>query len=173
MLFKWHTFNKNSKRFEFLLTMSFYWHKCSFSWSAFILMTSLCVHSHYYWRCADKWSFIMTVYTWLLSHHGPDVEFDILKIHLHPQKVGVWCAMSRWRIVDPSFFSSTITGETYREIIFQFVANLNKIRSGPDSSRTMPGLTSLSKQWGCRVHFLGVVSFLLIYGHLGALIYFP
>ncbi len=61
--FKWQTFNKNSKRFEFLLTMQFYWHKGSFSWSAFILMTSLCVHGHYYWPCVDKWSFIMTVYT--------------------------------------------------------------------------------------------------------------
>ncbi len=35
--------------------MSFYWHKDSFSRSAFILMTSLCVHGHYYWRCADKY----------------------------------------------------------------------------------------------------------------------
>ncbi len=66
MSFRWPTFNKNSKRFEFfefLLTMSFYWHKGSFSWSVFILMRSLCVHGHYYWWCADKWSFIMTVYT--------------------------------------------------------------------------------------------------------------
>ncbi len=67
MSFKWQTFNKNSKRFEFLLAMSFYWHKGSFSWSAFILMTSLCVHGHCYWRCADKWSFIMTVYTRLYA----------------------------------------------------------------------------------------------------------
>ncbi len=63
MSFKWQTFNRNSKHFEFLLTMSFYWHKGSFSWSAFILMTLLYVHGHHYWRCADKWSFIMTVYT--------------------------------------------------------------------------------------------------------------
>ncbi len=42
--------------------MSFYWHKGSFSWFAFILMTSY-IHGHYYWWCADKWSFIMTVHT--------------------------------------------------------------------------------------------------------------
>ncbi len=46
------------------------------------------------------------------------------KTSLHPPKVGVWCAMSRRRIVGPFFFS--ITGEAYRKIIFQFVANLNK-----------------------------------------------
>ncbi len=34
--------------------------------------------------------------------------------------------MSHRRIVGPFFFSSIITGEAYREIIFQFVANLNK-----------------------------------------------
>jgi hypothetical protein len=30
---------------------------------------------------------------------------------LHSLKVGVWCAVSRWRIVGPTFFGETITPE--------------------------------------------------------------
>ncbi len=44
---------------------------------------------------------------------------------LHPLKIGVWAAISRKRIIGPIFFSSTITGEVYRDIVHQFIALLN------------------------------------------------
>lgn len=44
---------------------------------------------------------------------------------LHSQKIGVWCDVSRRRIVGPIFFSETITAERYQEIIMQFVAMLH------------------------------------------------
>lgn len=43
---------------------------------------------------------------------------------LHSQKIGVWCAVSRKRIVGPLFFESTVDGSVYRELIQQFVALL-------------------------------------------------
>lgn len=43
---------------------------------------------------------------------------------LHSQKIGVWCAVSRRRIVGPLFFESTVDGTVYRELIQQFVALL-------------------------------------------------
>lgn len=43
---------------------------------------------------------------------------------LHPQKVGVWCALSRRRLVGPIFFETTITAARYRDIIMQFIALL-------------------------------------------------
>lgn len=43
---------------------------------------------------------------------------------LHPQKIGVWCAVSRRRVVGPIFFTSTVTAEVYQDIIMQFVALL-------------------------------------------------
>ncbi len=45
---------------------------------------------------------------------------------LHPGKIGVWCGMSRRRIVVPIFFTSTITGDVYLDIIPQFVSQLEK-----------------------------------------------
>lgn len=43
---------------------------------------------------------------------------------LHPAKIGVWCAISRQRIVGPIFFEQTVNGEVYRNIVRQFVALL-------------------------------------------------
>ena len=44
---------------------------------------------------------------------------------LHSLKVGVWCAMSRRRIVGPIFFTETVTAERYcNEIIASFVNEL-------------------------------------------------
>ena len=43
---------------------------------------------------------------------------------LHPQKIGVWCAMSRQRIVGPIFFNTTVTSVVYADIIQQFIAML-------------------------------------------------
>lgn len=44
---------------------------------------------------------------------------------LHPQKIGVWCAMSRKKIIGPIFFSGTINSAAYQEIITQFISLLD------------------------------------------------
>lgn len=43
---------------------------------------------------------------------------------LHSEKIGVWCAVSRKRIVGPVFFDSTLNSERYQNIIYEFVASL-------------------------------------------------
>ena len=44
---------------------------------------------------------------------------------LHPQKLGVWCAVSHWRVVGPIFFEATVNGDVYQDIITQFIALLD------------------------------------------------
>lgn len=41
------------------------------------------------------------------------------EVPLHPQKVGVWAALSRRRIVGPYFFEGTLNAERYREEILR------------------------------------------------------
>ncbi|KAK7603429.1 hypothetical protein V9T40_003428 [Parthenolecanium corni] len=48
------------------------------------------------------------------------------KSSLHSQKIGVWCALSRKRIIGPIFFTSTINAEAYHSIIRQFVSLLEE-----------------------------------------------
>jgi hypothetical protein len=43
---------------------------------------------------------------------------------LHPQKIGVWCAISRRRIIGPLFFDSYVNAEAHKELIHQFIALL-------------------------------------------------
>jgi len=44
---------------------------------------------------------------------------------LHPQKIGVWCAISRRRIIGPLFLESSINAEAYHALIIQqFIALL-------------------------------------------------
>jgi hypothetical protein len=46
---------------------------------------------------------------------------------LHDQKVGVWCATSRNRIIGPIFFDDTLKSEFYGEVIlYLFVEHLNE-----------------------------------------------
>ncbi len=46
---------------------------------------------------------------------------------LHTEKIGLWCDMSRKRIVsEANFFTSTITGDVYQNIIQLFVSQLEK-----------------------------------------------
>ncbi len=45
---------------------------------------------------------------------------------LHPQKIGLWCAMSHLRIIGPIFFETTVNGEVYQDIITQFIALLEE-----------------------------------------------
>jgi len=41
------------------------------------------------------------------------------------EKVGVWCGMSRRRIISPIFFDATITTAAYMEIFITFVNQLD------------------------------------------------
>jgi hypothetical protein len=43
---------------------------------------------------------------------------------LYPQKIDVWCAISRRRIIGPLFFETSINAEAYQELIQQFIALL-------------------------------------------------
>jgi len=43
---------------------------------------------------------------------------------LHSQKIGVWCAISRRRIIGRLFFETSINAEAYQELIQQFIALL-------------------------------------------------
>ncbi|KAL4084269.1 hypothetical protein QTP88_028094 [Uroleucon formosanum] len=43
---------------------------------------------------------------------------------LHSQKIGVWCAISRRRIVGPIFFETTVNSVVYQDIITQFISLL-------------------------------------------------
>ncbi len=40
--------------------------------------------------------------------------------------MGVWCAISRRRIVGPIFFTTTITSDVYADILMQFIALLEE-----------------------------------------------
>jgi len=44
---------------------------------------------------------------------------------LHPEKTGVWCGMSRRRIIGPIFFDATVTTAAYMEIFNAFVNQLD------------------------------------------------
>jgi len=44
---------------------------------------------------------------------------------LHSEKIGVWCGMSRRRIIGPIFFDATVTKAAYMEIFNTFVNQLD------------------------------------------------
>lgn len=57
----------------------------------------------------------------------------VVDTSLHPEKVGVWVAMSRRRIYGPVFFEDTINGERYRNNLLQpFIEQLmdDELRDG-------------------------------------------
>lgn len=52
---------------------------------------------------------------------------EVQQFPLHDKKVGVWCAISRMRIIGPIFFEDTINAYRYRtEILEPFMAQLNE-----------------------------------------------
>ena len=56
-----------------------------------------------------------------------DNPFALKETALHPEKIGVWVAISRARIVGPIFFETTVDSNVYcSEIIFPFIAQLNE-----------------------------------------------
>jgi hypothetical protein len=53
-----------------------------------------------------------------------EIPYNFTETPLHPQKIGVWCAISRRRIIGPLFFETGINAEDYKELIQQFIALL-------------------------------------------------
>jgi hypothetical protein len=44
------------------------------------------------------------------------------KVHLHPEKLRVWSALTHWHVVGPIFFEKTDDGNAYWDIIItQFI----------------------------------------------------
>lgn len=57
---------------------------------------------------------------------GTENPHEFVETSLHPQKIGVWVAMSRRRIIGPIFFNYTINAERYRNNILQpFIEQLH------------------------------------------------
>jgi hypothetical protein len=50
----------------------------------------------------------------------------VIESPLHSVKIGVWCAISRKRIVGPLFFEETINAERYQNLLTQFIALLEE-----------------------------------------------
>ena len=48
--------------------------------------------------------------------------YNYTETPLHPQKIGVWCAISRHRIIGPFFLETSINAEAYQEFTQQFIA---------------------------------------------------
>lgn len=57
---------------------------------------------------------------------GTDNPHIFIESPLHPQKIGVWCAVSRRRIIGPLFFETTVNAALYEDIIQQFIACLQE-----------------------------------------------
>jgi len=47
-----------------------------------------------------------------------------LETGLHPQKIGLWCTVSRARVVGTFFFKMKINAERYQKIVEFFVVSL-------------------------------------------------
>ncbi|PNF39169.1 hypothetical protein B7P43_G01315, partial [Cryptotermes secundus] len=52
---------------------------------------------------------------------------EIAESSLHPQKVGVWCAISGLRIIGPIFFDTTVDSTLYCRIFYDFVQQLDDV----------------------------------------------
>ncbi|XP_018574750.1 uncharacterized protein LOC108913653 isoform X1 [Anoplophora glabripennis] len=57
---------------------------------------------------------------------------EFIETSLHPQKIGIWVAVSRRRIIGPIFFREVINGERYRGILRQALEQMHddKLRFG-------------------------------------------
>ena len=78
---------------------------------------------------------------------------------IHSEKIGVWCGMSRWRIIGPIFFYATITTAAYKEIINTFVNQLDDEelsighfqQDGATSHTSDAGMAEIQSFFGDRV----------------------
>ena len=69
--------------------------------------------------------FVNSQNTRIWSSENPNA---IQETPLHPEKIGVWCAISRSRIIGPIFFNTTVNSDVYcSDILFPFIGQLNEI----------------------------------------------
>ncbi|PNF19552.1 hypothetical protein B7P43_G18247 [Cryptotermes secundus] len=61
---------------------------------------------------------------------------EIAESPLHPQKVGVWCAISGLRITGPIFFDTTVDSTLYCRIFYDFVQQLDDTELTQQDSAT-------------------------------------
>ena len=63
----------------------------------------------------------------ILGVHIQNTEHphEIHEVPLHSEKTGVWCAVSRRRIIGPVFFHETLNTARYLEIFNEFVDQLD------------------------------------------------
>jgi len=66
---------------------------------------------------------------------------------LHPQKIGMWCAISRRRIIGTLFFETSINAEAYEELIQQFIVLRKWTNVNVGSSKTVQLLILLPLLW--------------------------
>ena len=58
---------------------------------------------------------------------GSEPPHELLQIGIHPQKIGVWPALSRQKVIGPIFFEGNLNAERYRdEILFDFIDQLDE-----------------------------------------------
>ena len=81
----------------------------------------------YTWFLAEAW-FHLSGYVNSQNSHIWASEYPnmIHKEPHHSEKIGVWCGMSRWRIIGPIFFNATITTAAYMEIFNTFVKSIGR-----------------------------------------------
>jgi hypothetical protein len=57
-------------------------------------------------------------------HWSTENPNEMVQAPLHPLKIGVWCALSKTRIIGPIYFTDTISAQRYKEILEKFVRKL-------------------------------------------------
>lgn len=73
---------------------------------------------------------------------------------LHPYKVGVWCVISRQKVMTLTFFESNINTIICSGVIYQFFASLEDNERIVGYSRMVQLVILLKKQWKWFVDFL-------------------
>ncbi len=60
---------------------------------------------------------------------------QLMESPLHPQTIGVFCAMSREKTVGPCFFTITINRDRYEDLMFDFISQLCRNERSAFSSK--------------------------------------
>lgn len=75
---------------------------------------------------SDEARFSLKDYVSSQNNHWWSAENPNCQIEkpLHSGKIGVWCGISRNKIIGPLFFTHTINSQNYHELIRQFISLL-------------------------------------------------
>jgi hypothetical protein len=79
----------------------------------------------YTWFSDEAWfhlsGYVNSQNTRLWGSKNPHALFEE---PFHSQKVGMFCALSQWRIIGPMFFDTTVTSQVYNQLFREFVNQL-------------------------------------------------